>query len=420
MAADDSRGEGVDEEIIGSRRIGGSVPIGSKRYTSRPAVTRTRRAPTSADFTTTPLPNGAEVAAQLIKEALNRTYAPCDDFYNFVCSTFSGGQDAIRKLGARTEEAIKHMLTTMDIPARFQRATEKAAGLYRACVSLASNPKGYQVGAVKAFLSKLRLDISNIDHAPNFDIVRRLVYLSFVYGFPAFVKFSVKLGLSQEPILDMSINNEDEDWMETTRLKFNGLTLNLFYMKYLYIYDRHLDSDPIVERILRAERVVMDHLTTNRPRRLVHVFGTVGKLGNFTKGYASEGHWVRLIEQATANRFKANSVLVMRDNAPAFVVLLLDRKRMARNDSRLLVAWSLVHQLLPLAFGKMMDSEAKKRYPGEPDRVTQLCYEKVVGVMPLAVSQRYFSTCSSDKLLSMRQRTLENVRVLWAYSENRG
>ncbi|KAK8765488.1 hypothetical protein V5799_031904 [Amblyomma americanum] len=89
------------------------------------------------------------------------------------------------------------MLTTMDIPARFQRATEKAAGLYRACVSLASNPKGYQ----------------------------------------------------------MSINNEDEDWMETSRRKFNGLTLNLFYMKYLYIYDRHLDSDPIVERILRAERV---------------------------------------------------------------------------------------------------------------------------------------------------------------------
>ncbi|XP_077523437.1 uncharacterized protein LOC144134389 [Amblyomma americanum] len=207
IAPDDGRNGGLDDEVIGSKGIGGggSEPGGCKRCTSHPTVTTKTRAPTPAGSTTTPRPSGAEVAARFIKEALNRSYAPCDDFYSFVCSTFSGGKDATKKLATRTHEDIKRMLATMHIPPRFQTAVEKAAGLYRACIDLASDPRRSEVDALKMFLSELRLDISSNEEDPNFDILRRLLYLSFVYGVPTFVWFGAATAHTLNQLLEAFI-----------------------------------------------------------------------------------------------------------------------------------------------------------------------------------------------------------------------
>ncbi|KAK8767580.1 hypothetical protein V5799_005644 [Amblyomma americanum] len=174
--SDDGRNGGLDDEVIGSKGIGGggSEPGGCKRCTSHPTVTTKTRTPTPAGSTTTPRPSGAEVAARFIKEALNRSYAPCEDFYSFVCSTFSGGKDATKK-----------------------------------------------VDALKMFLSELRLDISSNEEDPNFDILRRLLYLSFVYGVPTFVWFGAATAHTLNQLLEAE--SETRDRTLDTRTDSEGL-----------------------------------------------------------------------------------------------------------------------------------------------------------------------------------------------------
>ncbi|KAK8759739.1 hypothetical protein V5799_002631 [Amblyomma americanum] len=80
------------------------------------------------------------------------------------------------------------MLKNIDVPPSRQRATEKAAALFRACVRLGSDSSHSEGHQLKRFLSRLGFDFSDMSYDPNFDILDRIASLSFEFGIPAFVK----------------------------------------------------------------------------------------------------------------------------------------------------------------------------------------------------------------------------------------
>ncbi|KAK8762433.1 hypothetical protein V5799_026300 [Amblyomma americanum] len=237
------------------------------------------------------------------------------------------------RIGRETEKAIREMLDTMRIPETSQKPTEKAAALYQACIRLGNDPHGSQI----------------------------------------------------------LINKDDEDWIKNQHKKYDSAGLARFYMSYLNVYNSSLDSAPLVARIIQSELTVGAFLVTLRNSWSLTFYNTLDQLGYRTRGYVSQGRWVSAISQATANVYNGSTFVLMKQNSTSLVVFLLDRNRISLEDSRLLMSWSLVHQLLPLAYGQMMDSELIE-LPDRRDRVASLCYQHIIGVMALAVSERYFST----------------------------
>ncbi|KAK8783612.1 hypothetical protein V5799_010024 [Amblyomma americanum] len=98
--------------------------------------------------------------------------------------------------------------------------------------------------------------------------------------------------------------------------------------------------------------------------------------------------WEELITQYTRNLFTATDTVVLWDNPGDIVVLLMDKNRMAPEDSRLLMAWSLLHQLLPLAHGQAMITLALSQYRLQ-DPIGDFCLESVRGIMSLPITKHY-------------------------------
>ncbi|XP_077523081.1 uncharacterized protein LOC144133891 [Amblyomma americanum] len=280
------------------------------------------------------------------------------------------------------------MLATIDVPPSGQKATEKAAGLFWACIRHGSDDESSEVESLKGFLSKLGLDVSNMTSDPNFDIPDRITQLSLEYGFPTLVKFGYFMSPgSSKKVLDMSISKDDKERMFNQHGNNSRSNLVQAYASDLGLYDSKLEPAVLAERIVSAEVIVQQAIREIQRTALVSPWTAVGELGIFTTGKVSRDRWVGLITHYTESAFNAMDSVYLWDNATALVMLLLDDARLTRDDSRLLMAFSLLQKLLPLANGRKMNSVADSKH----ETVTYFCYDAVSTVMSLAVSHRYFS-----------------------------
>ncbi|XP_077523542.1 neprilysin-1-like [Amblyomma americanum] len=383
----ESSGEGTEVEAIGGSGIDtrSAVRTAKKERVTRRSTTKK----SGGDSTITE--DGTLVAMKLINASLNWDYPPCDDFYKFVCSRLSQ-RDSTWMQTEGTHITIKSMLSSTKVPPTGQTAAQKAAGLFQACVRLGSGASKGEVESLMRFLSMLGLEISSMTPDPNFDITQRIVRLSLEYGFPTYVKFGYfKVPRTSRKTLEMSINTEDEEWI-LTRHKYNSDEQLLeSYSNDLDIYANSLDSTALARRIIHAEVIVQESMPALRTSSILPIWTTVGDLGRFTIGTISEEHWEYLITQYTGSAFKARDTVSIRDNATGLAELLMDDARLRRDDSRLLVAWTLLHKLLPFADEQKMTSLATEKYGRQQKAVTDFCYDAVSDVMALAASQQYFS-----------------------------
>ncbi|XP_077523383.1 neprilysin-1-like [Amblyomma americanum] len=446
MESDDSSSDSVDVEIIGSKGKGrgASSPAGRKGTTPRgttsrpghtfsvntPAPKTTERTSTihprptrhsTQDSTTrrpetlpTPAPYGTELATKLINDSLNWAYKPCDNFYEFVCSRFRGAPSALGKISLNTHNAIKTMLASIEIPSSGQTATEKAAGLFQACINLGSDARNSEAESLRTFLWKLGLDVSNMTSDHNFDITQRITQLSLEYGFPAFVKFTfVKQVHATEKTLEMWINQDDEEWMQKQYKNYDHLKLVRTYINELDIYDPDLDTVPLAQSIIRSEVVVKDFIKDIRRRPPPGYRLTVGQLGSHTRNAATDAHWVWLITHYTEYAFTATDKVLVWENTTGILDLLMDDSRMARGDSRLLLAWSLLRRLLPFSIGQKMMEVATSKHSRQRSPVAEFCYQTVSSVMAVAAAQRYFRTALPPSFLaSAKQVSMDVISAL--------
>ncbi|XP_077523562.1 uncharacterized protein LOC144134529 [Amblyomma americanum] len=266
------------------------------------------------------------------------------------------------------------------------------------------------VRSLRSFLSQLGLDMSRMPPDPEFDIAERIVRLSLEYGFPTFVKFGYfKRPHIRNKMLYMQIYKPDERWIESNHQRLASVALARFYEDYVLLYKPRLDAQALVERIIRSEQVVRQTLQYVRLKQKT-VRTHVDELGSFTEGYVSEDRWEELITHYTGDLFDASDTVVMWDNATAVVVLLLDTTRLARQDSRLLMAWSLLHRLLPFAHGKAMRAFTAREFVNHPDPIGDFCLQAVHGVMSLAITSHYFRMLVPPSALKSARRVVVNVR----------
>ncbi|KAK8783644.1 hypothetical protein V5799_009989 [Amblyomma americanum] len=220
--------------------------------------------------TTTLKPDGRHLAAEFINASLNWNFAPCDDFYKFVCSRFAGNKTVL----------------------------------------------GY-----------------------------------------------------------VEINSEDQDWLEAKHEKFSSADLTSHYTEYLRDYDSSIVVTKISESIISSERA---------------------------------RQWVWLVSRFTSKNFTATDTVLVLDSAPSVVGLLMDRGRLARHDARVLLAWTLVHRLLPFAHSKWFLKNSAE-YTSVEAFTSSVCYRTVSSVMSMAVYHRYFSTFVPPKVVESAESMVRSL-----------
>ncbi|XP_054926794.1 uncharacterized protein [Dermacentor andersoni] len=187
-------------------------------------------------------------ATELLKSTLDRRFEPCDDFYSFVCSRFSGPAfDVFNSVQLYMRELTESTLHAVDVPLSHQNSTQKAAGLFRACVSMANTTRS-EVPALKSFLDQVGLDLSNMPPDPNFSIAERIVRLGFEYGFPTYVKFGCwTVKWQAKKILTIDTDKDYAPWLKNAAADFD------VYAYFIHEYDSNLDIVQLADRIEVAE-----------------------------------------------------------------------------------------------------------------------------------------------------------------------
>ncbi|KAL3208788.1 hypothetical protein MRX96_052457, partial [Rhipicephalus microplus] len=111
---------------------------------------------------------------ELLKSAIDRSFKPCDDFYSFVCSRYTGPQyTVLASMTIYMRDVTEALLYTIDVPPSHQNSIQKAAGLFRACGSMANTSRS-EVSSLKKFLNLVGLDVSNRSPDPKFSIADKI------------------------------------------------------------------------------------------------------------------------------------------------------------------------------------------------------------------------------------------------------
>ncbi|KAH6921479.1 hypothetical protein HPB50_001337 [Hyalomma asiaticum] len=127
--------------------------------------------------------------SERLRVQLKFTADPCDDFYDFVCGKYWGHvEGALSEAEALIRSATIAAIEGATVPATGQTAWQKAAALFKACMTLASSHRS-EVADLTAWLASLGLDLNNLD--PSVDPVDMAMRSSLDFGIPAV--FAVRL-----------------------------------------------------------------------------------------------------------------------------------------------------------------------------------------------------------------------------------
>ncbi|XP_075723388.1 neprilysin-1-like isoform X1 [Rhipicephalus microplus] len=384
-------------------------PMVSTTSSTRPTAPTRHTVTTRSTVPTTPVPQptvpratfypgGPRLASEYLNVTLTWTISPCADFFGFVCSHFVGPYTNVLSTAEEfLKSASKSLLFTIRVPPRNQNALEKAAGLFQACIQLANNATGSEAAALRSFLRPARLDMSSMAPDPKFSALEAMMQLSMEFGFPCLVCFGV-IRTAYQPkkelefvdtmvLSQMQIHEEDEKWIKETHQSHSKTGgLDKHYEKYLKFYDPKLNFANLTTRIIAAEKEFGAFLELVRANDKVSGKGVqISNLGTYTEPHVTKADWFRLYQKFTNNFYVGSDEVILWDNATSVVVFLTDTSRFNREDTRLLLAWTVLRKLVVYT-----SAVAMKRLQEAP--VEDFCMKTVSGVLDAAVSSRYVST----------------------------
>ncbi|KAL1415097.1 hypothetical protein MTO96_006971 [Rhipicephalus appendiculatus] len=358
-------------------------------------------------------------ATELLKSALDRSFKPCDDFYSFVCSRYTGPQyTVLASMTVYMRDVTEALLYTINVPPSHQNSTQKAAGLFRACVSMGNTSRS-EVSSLKKFLKLVGLDMSNMAPDPKFSIADRIVRLNLEYGFPTLVQFGFIVAKAvKRKILDLKMDGEYVSWMKL------GASANLGEI-YLREYDSELNTSELTDRIQKTEHKLLTlvRLLEATASNAV-VSTTVGEFGTLTGGIVDKAEWLRLVVQYTGGTYDSGDMFVVWGNSTEVIKLLLSNGDISVDDAWLILSWNLIRQLLPLSSGSLMVKT-------NDDDFRNTCFKTVLGIMEMAVMSSYLrrlvppavlssATAMAVNLMAVLRDKLLSARWMEGWMQNNG
>ncbi|KAL3261289.1 hypothetical protein MRX96_046169, partial [Rhipicephalus microplus] len=155
--------------------------------------------------------------AYRLRETIDYTVSPCDDFYKHVCGKYRG-YSTFADVQRDLDLSIRSYLLKSRIPKSNQLSWQKAAAMYHACISYTSSYEPETKYLVRWMVS-LNLDLLNETRLMNVDPVEMMVRGSLDFGVEAIL--SVVLEENQfkdgKRVVTVDHSNKLKQWRSHNR-----------------------------------------------------------------------------------------------------------------------------------------------------------------------------------------------------------
>ncbi|XP_075746289.1 neprilysin-1 isoform X5 [Rhipicephalus microplus] len=399
-----------------------SVPISMttvRETTPRVLVTKTTvvMPTTVAKVTTTPIPEtvspspGANTTvcmteqchylAQWLRQKLNPTADPCEDFYSYVCSSFKWpGPDTFSEIDRSMKSMIIGAAYTTRVPQTRQSSWQKAAGMFQACVALVKSGRSQRDDLLN-WLASVHLDLRDWTALNTIDPKDMIVRCSLDFGVHVIIAIKLydEVFARKKRQIYMAYSESDEQWWITTRSLPQNELFEI-YIHFLNLYGFHDEiAVNLAEYISLIERTIDSIALSNSATYSPVVVGSIQDMGQLTAPYITGVEWASAFAKHTNNSYLGGDS-IMYTAHPLYTVAGLFETVNA-GGIRFLIAWSLFRQLVPFANPTFFLND---------DALTDTCYTDVQKVMKLAFAAPYLHHVTNIDAVKMATSMVRRIR----------
>ncbi|KAL1441927.1 hypothetical protein MTO96_031083 [Rhipicephalus appendiculatus] len=342
----------------------------------------------------------AGFAAQWLQSKLDGTKDPCEDFYSYVCGTHIGVSQ-LSQIAVTIRYLLMRFLNGSRIPLTNQAPWQKAAGLYKSCMSLLKNNRTETADLV-TWMRSMNLDIYNDIRLQLVDPVDIIVRSSLDLGVPTILSFQPQdyLFRNKKRVIEVHFSGEERNWLKG-RSNFPDSFNKDYYAMLLRWYGVKPSSRDyqLASKIVDYEKhlwsMVNDHTIE------IPTYVAIGDLHTYTSPYVTKERWVNAIKTYTNGTYTAVDEILVEEPALNVLVDALKDKLVGEHGLRYLVAWSIYRQLVQYTVPHLL----AKRRPA-----SDACYDHAGKAMHLALMSPYLQRVVKPSMVEAVKTMLSNIR----------
>ncbi|XP_065300108.1 uncharacterized protein [Dermacentor albipictus] len=298
----------------------------------------------------------------------------------------------------------KSVVRTTTVPATGQTAWQKAAALFKACLTMVDSKRDETKDLI-TWMTSLGLDLNNLTRSHQFDPLDVVVRLSLDFGAPVLLSFTFHPIIVVNKKRYVILNLNEADMQRLMYLANAGMRGTIGpTSKLLQKYGVHSRRLALLQaRIIEYEQQLLSILAsiagTKGATEVVN--GSIEDMGKVTEPVISGEMWAGSIAKYTNGLYQGGDTIRYVKLAPLFLANALKWKHVASPGLRCYIAWSLFGQMINYTDPDLL---AKDKNPED------VCYGHANRLMGYAITSRFFNSVISKKTFVEVKAMASNIR----------
>ncbi|KAL3200242.1 hypothetical protein MRX96_043553 [Rhipicephalus microplus] len=319
---------------------------------------------------------------------------PCNDFYKYVCGKYRAAS-IVQQIEETTRMESYLKLKFTEPPLHKQTAFQKAAAMYKACVSFASSYELETYELVK-WMNAINLDFKNKTRFRSVDPVEMMVRGSLDFGMDVIVSISFADAQFDHGrrVIEMKYSSEQEYWVrhslavgEQTKLQDYAYLLQMYGLQ---VEESHQYAQKIYD--YEVQLVEIQEATVNVTQKQ---FIRIEDLGQHTSPFVIGNQWANFFSKYTEGIYTGSHPIWNFQRSTRIIKELFDHEYVTKAGLRYLVGWSIYRQLVEFTDQYLFLYKKK---------ADEACFEHVKRVMNLAILSEFFKVVApAESLNEVRQ-----------------